>query len=240
MRPKTALVIVDVQLCFTSKFGSLNVPGGLEVVQAINQLRKEQGGNFSLVVLTKDFHNFGHVSFASAHEHGHEGDAIHLKYTSEKHLCNCSWKGCMSDDCVACNSTVQVHHVMQRLWPEHCVHGAGEADIHPALTTKPTDIVIAKGTKSFVDAYSAFYDNSYLFSTRLCELFYLHGITRVLLTGVAFEHCVTWTAKDSVLCGFDTHIYVPGVKGISMAAVAESIAELRHIGVTMLEDSLQL
>ena len=57
-----ALIVVDVQRCFT-KGGSLAVPDGDAVVPLINDIAKK----FANVVLTQDWHTPGHVSFASSH-----------------------------------------------------------------------------------------------------------------------------------------------------------------------------
>lgn len=54
-----ALIIVDVQNDFALPSGSLSVPGGEEVVPVINAMRSK----FDCVVLTKDWHPEGHISF---------------------------------------------------------------------------------------------------------------------------------------------------------------------------------
>src|SRR5260221_252908 len=59
---KDALIVVDVQNCFT-KGGSLEVKTGDDIVPLVNKLAK----SFENVVLTQDWHTAGHISFASAH-----------------------------------------------------------------------------------------------------------------------------------------------------------------------------
>ncbi|WP_426955778.1 bifunctional nicotinamidase/pyrazinamidase [Muricoccus radiodurans] len=59
---ETALIVVDVQNCFTPG-GSLAVPDGDAVVPVINGLAR----HFANVVLTQDWHTPDHVSFASQH-----------------------------------------------------------------------------------------------------------------------------------------------------------------------------
>ena len=56
------LLVVDAQNDFMPG-GALAVPGGDEVVPAINRL----AARFENVVLTKDWHPRGHASFASSH-----------------------------------------------------------------------------------------------------------------------------------------------------------------------------
>jgi len=83
---KTALIIVDTQLCFTnelnasapfaacdpntddcSRSGTLGVASGASIVPTINELRAEKGCLFDLIVRTQDFHPAGHISFGSSH-----------------------------------------------------------------------------------------------------------------------------------------------------------------------------
>lgn len=57
-----ALIVVDMQNDFMPG-GALAVPGGHEIVHAINRLARQ----FTDVVLTQDWHCPGHTSFASSH-----------------------------------------------------------------------------------------------------------------------------------------------------------------------------
>jgi len=57
------LVIIDAQNDFMPG-GSLEVPGGDEIIPAINGLQEK----FELVIATQDWHPQDHVSFASNHE----------------------------------------------------------------------------------------------------------------------------------------------------------------------------
>lgn len=62
MPDDSALIVVDVQRCFTAG-GSLAVPDGDAVVPVINELAKR----FANVILTQDWHTPDHASFASQH-----------------------------------------------------------------------------------------------------------------------------------------------------------------------------
>lgn len=69
------LLVVDVQNDFCPD-GALAVPGGDEVVPAINRI----AGKFQHVALTQDWHPRGHVSFASSHKGKKPLETIALPY----------------------------------------------------------------------------------------------------------------------------------------------------------------
>jgi nicotinamidase/pyrazinamidase len=62
MSTSRALIVVDMQIDFMPG-GALAVPGGDEIIGAINRLSRQ----FTNVVLTQDWHCPGHTSFASSH-----------------------------------------------------------------------------------------------------------------------------------------------------------------------------
>ena len=68
-----ALIIVDVQNDFLIN-GSLEVPGGNDVIEPINEIIE----NYELVVATKDWHPLDHVSFASNHPDKKSGDVVKI------------------------------------------------------------------------------------------------------------------------------------------------------------------
>ena len=70
-----ALVIIDVQNDFCSG-GALAVPGGEEVVPAINGMVND----FDAVILTQDWHPAGHSSFASSHPGKNPMELIEMPY----------------------------------------------------------------------------------------------------------------------------------------------------------------
>ena len=75
----SALVIIDIQNCFTGN-GSLAVPGGDDVIPVVNRLRSEHAGQFDAVFLSQDWHCSDHVSFASQHSGYENFDRITLTY----------------------------------------------------------------------------------------------------------------------------------------------------------------
>lgn len=73
-----ALLIVDLQNDFCEG-GALEVPGGSEIVPAVNNLLEA----FDAVIQTQDWHPEGHSSFASSH-HGKEPyDTVEMDYGTQ-------------------------------------------------------------------------------------------------------------------------------------------------------------
>ena len=69
------LLIIDVQNDFCPG-GALAVPGGDEIVPAVNKL----AAGFLHVILTQDWHPAGHTSFASSHPGKKPFDTIEVAY----------------------------------------------------------------------------------------------------------------------------------------------------------------
>jgi nicotinamidase/pyrazinamidase len=49
---------------------------------------------------------------------------------------------------------------LQQLWSEHCLADTEGAKLRSDLTISQTDIILKKGIKQDVDAYSPFYDSN--------------------------------------------------------------------------------
>jgi nicotinamidase/pyrazinamidase len=75
MDAAAALLIVDIQNDFLPG-GALAVPGGDEVIPAINRIAL----HFDKIVLTQDWHPPGHISFASTHPGKTPYSTIDLPY----------------------------------------------------------------------------------------------------------------------------------------------------------------
>ncbi len=73
-----ALIIVDIQYDFLEG-GSLEVPGGNEVIPLINGLQKD----YELIVATQDWHPSHHKSFAAEHPGKNEFEIIDLNGLSQ-------------------------------------------------------------------------------------------------------------------------------------------------------------
>ena len=124
-----------------------------------------------------------------------------------------------------------VASVHQALWPEHCVAGTADAALAPGLAPRPGDIVVRKGSRPSLDAYSAFFDNAHLWASGLAAALRRRGVGSVTIAGVALDYCVRATALDAVGEGFATRVVLDATAPVSAAAAPAVERELRARGV---------
>ncbi|KAJ1485899.1 pyrazinamidase/nicotinamidase PncA [Baffinella frigidus] len=99
-------------------------------------------------------------------------------------------------------------HVVQVMWPRHCVQGTYGADFHPDLEFSPSDYVCDKASSPLnaVDSYSGFFDNMKGNETPLRAELRARGVSEVYCVGLAYDFCVGSTAVDAVDCGFVSYM----------------------------------
>ncbi|VAW18290.1 Nicotinamidase [hydrothermal vent metagenome] len=177
-------------------------PGGALAVtggDAIVPVVNRLQERFGICVLTQDWHPADHSSFAD----NHEGAAPY--------------------------STTQMAYGEQVLWPAHCVQGSDGARFHVDLVTDSADLVLRKGFRAAIDSYSAFYENDKTTRTGLAGYLGERGVKRVVLTGLATDFCVCYSALDAVELGFEVSLVTDACRGIdldgSLAAAMETMAE---------------
>ena len=163
------------------------VPGGTLPVAGGDQIIpviNRLARAFEHVVLTQDWHTPNHVSFASSHAGKKPFDTITLPYGA------------------------------QVLWPDHCVQGTRDAELHPELKIPHAQLIIRKGYRRQVDSYSAFYEADGKTPTGLAGYLKERGLERVFLVGLATDFCVAWTALDARKAGFQALVIEDATRGI--------------------------
>ena len=152
-------------------------------------------------VLTQDWHPPGHASFASSHEDKQPFDTGWLDYGE------------------------------QVLWPDHCVQGTPGAAFHADLRTDGADLVLRKGFRPGIDSYSAFFENDRETPTGLAGYLRERGVGRVVLTGLATDFCVGFSALDALASGFETVVLEDLCRGIDMeGSLARMLDDIRAAG----------
>lgn len=141
---------------------------------------------FENIVVTQDWHTAGHASFASSHAGKKPFETTQLSYGS------------------------------QVLWPDHCVQGSEDAELHKDLKLPKAQLVIRKGYHKAVDSYSAFMEADGKTPTGLSGYLKQRGIRSVYLTGLATDFCVAWTALDARGAGFETSVIEDACRAIDL------------------------
>ncbi len=161
-------------------------------------------GDFPVRVFTQDWHPAGHSSFASAHAGG------------------------------APFATVEMEYGTQVLWPDHCVQGTAGAAFHADLRQEPADMILRKGFNPAIDSYSAFFENDRKTPTGLEGYLRTRGVERLVLTGLATDFCVAYSALDGARLGFAVEVRLDACRAIDLdGSLAAALDDMRAAGVTL-------
>jgi len=160
-------------------------------------------GGYDLVVASQDWHPPDHKSFASQH-------------SGKKPFEMGSLRG-----------------RPQVMWPDHCVQGTRDAELHPELDRSRIHLVQRKGEDRETDSYSAFRDNHAERTTGLDAELKRHGIEELDVCGLATDYCVKFSALDAVamLPGVKVRVIENASRGITPEGVQSALEELRRAGV---------
>jgi nicotinamidase/pyrazinamidase len=157
---------------------------------------------FRHVVITQDWHTPGHISFASSHPGKKPFDTVTLPYGP------------------------------QVLWPDHCIQGTADADLHRELRIPHAQLIIRKGYRPHVDSYSAFLEADRATKTGLTGYLQERGLKRVFLVGLATDFCVAWSALDARRAGFEALVVEDATRGIDAGgSLAKAWADMSRAGV---------
>jgi nicotinamidase/pyrazinamidase len=141
---------------------------------------------FENAVLTQDWHPVGHASFASSHPGRRPFDVVELAYGR------------------------------QVLWPDHCVQGTADAELHADLRVPRAQVIVRKGFHPLVDSYSAFQEADRTTRTGLDGYLTQRGIKRLFVVGLATDFCVAWTAIDACRAGYETWVIEDATRAIDL------------------------
>ena len=163
---------------------------------------------FRNVVITQDWHTPGHISFASSHPGKKPFETVTLPYGT------------------------------QVLWPDHCIQGTPDADVHKELRIPHAQLLIRKGYRQHVDSYSAFLEADRKTKTGLTGYLQERGLKRVFLVGLATDFCVAWSALDARRAGFDAFVIEDATRGIDASgSLAKAWADMSGAGVRRISSS---
>lgn len=160
--------------------------------------------DYSAVVLTQDWHPAGHSSFAASHPGA------------------------------APFSLTEMPYGPQVLWPTHCVQGSAGAAFHPALRTDHADLILRKGYRPNIDSYSAFFENDHSTPTGLHGYLRNRGVSRLILTGLATDFCVAYSALDAARLGYEVTVRLDLCRAIDLDGSLDAmLARLAVEGIAL-------
>ncbi|MEQ8708205.1 MAG: bifunctional nicotinamidase/pyrazinamidase [Rhodospirillales bacterium] len=157
-----------------------------------------------LVVLTQDWHPAGHFSFASRHPE-------HQPF-----------------------ATIEAGYGPQTLWPDHCVQQSHGAAFHPGLNIPQASLILRKGCDRELDSYSAFFENDHKTATGLAGYLRERGVTDLVMTGLATDFCVAWSAIDARRLGFTVDARLDACRAIDLdGSLAAALDNMKQAGVRL-------
>ena len=114
-------------------------------------------------------------------------------------------------------------------WPEHCIAGEYGSQLVDGLKVEPRDIVVKKGTISYIDCYSAFGND--IEKTYLEQILKSLGVRTVYIAGLAYDYCVRYTAEDAAKLGFETYVVEDASRGISKETMDEADESFERLNI---------
>lgn len=168
-----------------------------------------ESGRYDLVIASQDWHPEGHGSFASSHA---DKSPFEMGELSGK---------------------------PQMLWPDHCIQGTEDAELHSELNVDGVHFIQQKGQSHHVDSYSAFRDNDQEAHTGLADYLRERNVTELDLCGLATDYCVKFSALDAVdmLPGVKIRFIEDASRGIDPAGIAAAVAEMRTHGIEIVSSA---
>ncbi len=134
--------------------------------------------------------------------------------------------------------SIEVHYGPQTLWPEHSVQHTEGAAFHPDLSIPHAELILRKGFRRHIDSYSAFLENDHTTPTGLAGYLRERGLTRLFLSGLAYDFCVRYSAIDGHNLGFETIVIEDATRPVNLPnSVAETNAALAAAGITRIQSA---
>lgn len=113
-------------------------------------------------------------------------------------------------------TVIRVHNQDQILWPEHCVQDTLGADLVGPLHKIKIEKIFHKGTDSFIDSYSTFFDNERKKSNGLSEYLKKKKIKDLYFVGVATDYCIKYSVLDALREGFKATVIKDACRPINL------------------------
>jgi nicotinamidase/pyrazinamidase len=116
-------------------------------------------------------------------------------------------------------------------WPVHCIEDSYGADFHPHLESKHIHVEVMKGRG--VPAYSAFQGET-VEGVGLEHLLLTHGITNLLVCGLATDYCVHQTVRDAHALKYNVTLISDLTAGVTPDTTKQALEEMAKLGVQIM------
>lgn len=117
------------------------------------------------------------------------------------------------------------------LWPAHCVQNTEDAGL--LIDNNLFEGLVRKGQNPRFDSYSAVKDDSGA-KTELTSILRQHGVTSIVIYGIATDYCVKATAIDLVLAGFKVVAVEQLCRGVTPGTSAQALELMQAEGVNVI------
>jgi len=136
--------------------------------------------------------------------------------------------------CVICKeSPDECFETTQAMWTNHCLV-EGDSDFPSTLLTMDTDVIVQKGTGTFVDAYSAFADNTKRLSSDLDQTLKNLEIETLYVVGIATDYCVYYSVLDALELGYNVKVIEDATRGIAAQTVTAALEDMKLKGAEII------
>lgn len=105
---------------------------------------------------------------------------------------------------------------------------------HSALVTMDTDVIVKKGTENFVDAYSAFADNTKRLRSDLDNTLKSLEIETLYVVGIATDYCVYYSALDALELGYNVKVIEDATRGIAPETITAALTDMKSKGAEII------
>ena len=110
----------------------------------------------------------------------------------------------------------------------------GWAGFPPGLETNASDLIVRKGMNAYVDAYSAFMDNTKSLKTDLDKTLKDNQVTEIYVLGLATDYCVYYSVVDALSLGYKVLVVQDASRGISAEGTALALKDMEGRGATII------
>jgi len=123
---------------------------------------------------------------------------------------------------------IEIEGRPQVLRPPHCVKGTQNAEL--LIENSLFTAVVQKGTRPDYDSYSGFFDDGGA-KTGLDDILRSHGLTTLIIYGLATDYCVMATAMDALKSGYTVFLMEDLCRGVEQETTRTAFEKMRSAGI---------